>query len=186
MLSNIKNEKLREVVKNIILVILTLVIVLFVREYVFRVVISNGDSMSPTIQHKDFLISTKLPFVFGEPEVGDIVIFPYQENINDKFIKRVVAVGDDVVDIVDGTIYINNEILDDEFNGGITNIGNLQYPYTVPKDTYFCMGDNRNASKDSRFLEVGTMKKEDFIGKVLFRFYPFKTAFDDLGEDINY
>ncbi len=186
MLKSIKNENLREIVKNIILVVITLLIVLLVREYVFRIVISNGDSMSPTIQHKDFLITTKLPYVFGEPEVGDIVIFPYQENIADKFIKRVVAKGDDVVDIIDGVIYINNEVLDDKFNSGITNTGNLQYPYTVPEDTYFCLGDNRNASKDSRFLEVGTMKKEDFIGKVLFRFYPFKTAFDDLWEDVNY
>ncbi|MFV0520617.1 MAG: signal peptidase I [Lachnospirales bacterium] len=186
MYNNIKNKTLREVLKNVTLFILVILIVLFIREYVFRVVISNGDSMSPNISHKDVLITSMLPYVFGEPEVGDIVIFPYQENENDKFIKRVVAKGGDEVDLINGVFYINGEKLEDDFNHDITNTGNLIYPYKIPEGTYFCLGDNRNASKDSRFLEVGTMKESDFMGKVLFRIYPFNTAFDDLSKNIDY
>ncbi len=151
-----------------------------------RVTVSNGDSMSPTIQHKDMLVMSKLPYVFGSPDVGDIVVFPYQENMKDKYIKRIVATGGDVIDFRDGVIYINDEKLADEYNVNITSFGNRTYPFTVPDDKYFCLGDNRNASKDSRYIEVGTMEENDFLGKVMFRFYPFSSMFNDLNEKIYY
>ncbi|MFV0441023.1 MAG: signal peptidase I [Lachnospirales bacterium] len=179
-------DGLKSIVKIAIQLLVLVLIILFIQTFIFRVIVTDGDSMSPTIEHKDMLVISKLPYLFGEPEVGDIVVFPYKGNNKDKYIKRVVATEGDVLDIENGTIYINDEVLDDEYSHDITTMGDIDYPFTVPEDRYFCMGDNRNASRDSRFLDVGVMSESDFLGRVIFKFYPFSKAFEDLDASFNY
>ncbi len=166
-------SRFKYIINKILMVLLIILLAFFIRTYVFRIAIANGDSMSPTIQHKDVLVLSKLPYIFSKPNVNDIVVFPYQQNMQDKYIKRIIGTGGDVIDVINNEVYINDVRLDDEFNFNITSLGNIEYPFTVPEDEYFCLGDNRNASKDSRYIEVGTMKKNELLGKVVFRIYPF-------------
>ncbi len=186
MINKDKQQVTIEIFNKVKIVLLTILIAVIIRSFVFRVAVSNGDSMSPTIQHKDVLVLSKIPYIFGSPTVGDVVVFPYQENMNDKYIKRIVADGGDIIDIRNGIVYINDKKLEDEFNYNVTSLGNISYPFTVPEDKYFCLGDNRNASKDSRYIEVGTMMEKDFLGKVVFRLYPFDSMFESFSEKINY
>lgn len=171
---NIENKMLKDALEWLILVVFAVVLYYIVTTYIFRVVVSNGESMYPTLQHKDVLIMSDLYYVFGEPEIGDIVVFPYKENEDDKYIKRVMAKGGDVIDIRDDEIYINDEKLEDDFSYEyVYSHGNIDYPFVVPEETYFVMGDNRNASKDSRYEEVGCVTEDDIMGKVFVRIYPF-------------
>ncbi len=139
--------------------------------------------MEPTLLIGDYLIANRLSYVvkvpftdvvvltLGEPERGDIVIFRYPKDRSKDFIKRVIAKPGDVVEIRDKVLYVNKARVHDtaaHFNdrrvipGFIAPRDNFG-PVTVPKDSYFAMGDNRDNSSDSRFW--GFLKKEDLVGK---------------------
>lgn len=127
----------------------------------------SGDSMSPTLQHDDIVVLFKTK----EFERGDLVAFYYQGKI---LLKRVVALPDETVVIDgDGNVYINEEILDEPY---VTekSLGdcNLEFPYRVPGDSYFVMGDKRSNSVDSRNTAVGPITGDDIIGRVFVRVWP--------------
>ncbi len=130
-----------------------------------------GKSMEPTLFDGDQLVIDKLSYRFGEVERFDIIVFPYEPKLY--YIKRVIALPGETVSIVDGEVLVNNEVIDDEFGFDIImNYGN-NLPLTVPEDEYFVMGDNRNKSSDSRYTDVGTIDKDDIIGKAIVRIWPF-------------
>lgn len=137
-----------------------------------------GESMEPSFKQNDYLLIHKQAYAGdSQPERGDVVVF--QSKLRDenrgllkKLIKRVVGVPGDIVEVREGKVYINGEELKERYvKDGITN-GDVG-PVIVPEDNYFCMGDNRLHSTDSRFLEVGFVEKDKIIGKVVFRVYPF-------------
>jgi len=114
---------------------------------------------------------------YDEPEVGDIVVVhaPYYEN--EPLVKRIIAKDGDVVSIDEatGTVSVNGEPLVEPYIAEpIRNMGTVTYPYEVPEDHVFVMGDNRNASSDSRAAEIGALHYENIIGKVFFRIFPLK------------
>jgi len=126
-----------------------------------------GKSMEPTLFDGDQLVIDKLSYRFGEVERFDIIVFPYEPKLY--YIKRVIALPGETVSIVDGEVLVNDEVIDDEFGFDIImNYGN-NLPLTVPDNEYFVMGDNRNKSSDSRYTDVGTIDKEDIIGKAIVR-----------------
>jgi len=130
-----------------------------------------GKSMEPTLFDGDQLVIDKLSYRFGEVERFDIIVFPYEPKLY--YIKRVIALPGETVSIVDGEVLVNDEVIDDEFGFDIImNYGN-NLPLTVPDNEYFVMGDNRNKSSDSRYTDVGTIDKEDIIGKAIVRIWPF-------------
>ena len=166
------------VFETVELFVFTLLAVVLLISLCFRHSVVSGDSMLNTLNDGDRLIISNL---FYEPKVGDIIVFDDRSNehyADEPIIKRVIAVGGDTVEIKDGIVYLNGEILDeselwdrnDEVNGS------CYYPamddvelMTVPEGEIFVLGDNRGNSKDSR--TVGTIKEDSIIGKVLFRFY---------------
>lgn len=135
----------------------------------------NGTSMVPTLEDGDQLIADKITYRFRDPERFDIIIFPYQYAENTYFIKRVIGLPGETVRIDEqGNIYINGEILSE-------NYGYEQMEYAglaaeeihLGEDEYFVLGDNRNVSEDSRYPDVGNIKRSDIIGRAWLRIYPF-------------
>lgn len=135
----------------------------------------SGDSMSPTLEHDEIVVLLKK----SDFKRGDLIGFYYQGKI---LLKRVVALPNDVVVIDDeGNVYVNEELLIEPY---VTDksLGDcdLEFPYTVPPDGYFVMGDQRATSVDSRNSAIGAVESDDIIGRVFFRVWPLgKLGFPD-------
>ena len=151
-----------------------LLICVLVFVFVLRVMDVHGSSMVPTLYNGDKVLVSGL---FYEPERGDVVIFKKDSYDDNKaLVKRVVAVAGDVVniDFERGIVYVNGEALVENYLDVITTT-KLDFigPQTVPENCLFVMGDNRNASTDSRDKRIGMVDKRLVIGKVLLVIYPF-------------
>lgn len=133
--------------------------------------------MEPTLAEGDYLIVEKMSYRFHEPERYDIVVFPVSydvEMIGTYYIKRIIGMPGETVQILNGQVYINDDMLGEEYGmSEILDPGIASEPVTLGEDEYFVLGDNRNWSKDSRSEEIGNIKREDIIGRAFFRFYPF-------------
>lgn len=129
----------------------------------------TGSSMSPTLSNGETVVAVKK----NHYKSGDIVAFYYNNNL---MVKRVVAVGGDIVNIdSDGVVYVNGEMLREEYlNEKDYGVCDIDYPYTVPEGTYFILGDNRYMSIDSRVTQVGCIDEELMSGKIILRIWPFK------------
>jgi signal peptidase I len=164
-----QNPKLRELAEWVLALCIAAVVFLILRQFLFRSVNVIGISMEPALTHGERLIVTKAPYWFADPARGDVIAFPYKDDPDQKYIKRIVGLPGEVIDIVDYRVIVDDEPAD----GDITAVfGNIQFPFTVPDGVYFVLGDNRNASKDSRYHEVGCVPRADIIGKAVFRFWP--------------
>lgn len=145
-------------------------------KYVWGKTIVEGNSMNQTLENGDWLLNEKLSYTFGEPKRFDVVVFhsPVEEDKN--WVKRIIGLPGETVQILDGKLYIDGEELVDDVYGNdlIEYSGVASSPYTVPEGTYFVMGDNRvgDHSWDSRYEEIGTIAKSEIWGKVIFRTRP--------------
>lgn len=135
----------------------------------------NGTSMYPTLEDGDQLIADKITYRFRDPERFDIIIFPYKYAENTYFIKRIIGLPGETVRIDEqGNIYINGEILEEDYGyETIQYAGLAAQEIQLGDDEYFVLGDNRNVSEDSRYADVGNIKREDIVGRALIRIYPF-------------
>ena len=134
-----------------------------------------GSSMQPILSEGDIVISMKQTNV----KTGDIIAFYYNNKI---LVKRVIANPGDWVDISkDGTVYVNNEKLDEPYlqEGKAFGECNIKLPYQVPESRIFVMGDNRAVSIDSRNTSVGCVAEEQIVGKIVFDLWPL-TRFGSL------
>lgn len=135
----------------------------------------DGNSMNPTLEDGDNLWVSKIAYRIGDPKRFDVVIFDYDEDTT--YVKRIIGLPGETVRIDQaGNIYINEELLEENY--GIepilpTNLGRANQPILLGEDEYFVLGDNRNHSQDSRWSDVGNVSRDDIIGKVIFRIYPF-------------
>ena len=132
----------------------------------------SGSSMENTLSDGDNLIVDKLSYRFHDPERFDIIVFPFQFHDNTYYIKRIIGLPGETVEIRDGHIYIDgsSEPLEDVETKEYM-VGNYG-PYTVPEGCYFVMGDNRNDSKDSRYWINPYVSKDKILGKAVFRYWP--------------
>lgn len=163
--------------------IIAVVIALSVKSLVFAAYTIPSSSMEPTLLVGDYLIANRLSYVMkvpftetvlftlGEPDRGDIIIFRYPKDRGKNFVKRVMAKPGDIVEIKDKVVHANGQravdaaayFLDSRVIPGNASPRDNFGPVTVPKDSYFVMGDNRDNSSDSRFW--GFLKKKDLVGK---------------------
>ncbi|MDD3393630.1 MAG: signal peptidase I [Anaerotignum sp.] len=160
-----------------------LVLVFALRTFVLGTVYVKGSSMEPNFHHGDLVFINKLATSIGTPKQGDIVICQlHSDEQREKIIKRVIGLPGDVIDIVwngdsenvEYYLYINDELIEEPYlEEPIMTKGEIEYPFTVPEGSYFVMGDNRNASSDSRRTSIGAIEKKDLVGKVVFRLFPF-------------
>ena len=136
----------------------------------------EGASMENTLHNGDNLIVDKLSYRFHDPERFDIIVFPFQFQDNTYYIKRIIGLPGETVQIMDdGSIYINGEKLEENYGIEVIKpetIGRAAEPIELGDDEYFVMGDNRNNSSDSRTDMVGNIKRENIIGKAWLRIWP--------------
>ena len=154
---------------------ISLVLTFLMIRYVGQRTRVDGSSMENTLTNGDNLIVDKISYRFHEPERFDIIVFPYQYKEDTYFIKRIIGMPGETVQITDkGEILINGEELVESYGREvIKDPGLASDPITLGEDEYFVMGDNRNYSKDSRFPDVGNIRRADIIGKAWLRIYPF-------------
>lgn len=134
----------------------------------------SGPSMIPALEDKDNLIVDKLSYRFKDPTRFDIVVFPYYYEEETYYIKRIIGLPGETVQIDNGTIYINGEALEENYGKEeMQYSGIADAPIVLGDDEYFVMGDNRNESKDSRDPSVGNIKRSDIIGRAWVRIWPF-------------
>ena len=131
----------------------------------------SGASMETTLSDGDQLIVDKISYQFREPERFEIIVFPYQYEAGTYYIKRIIGLPGETVQILDGSVYINGEKLEEHYgNEVMEEAGIAAEPVTLGVDEYFVLGDNRNNSEDSRLANIGNVKKSYIIGKAWFYF----------------
>lgn len=169
-----KNAILSEVLDYVKVIVFAVVFVLIVNNFILINALVPSESMEKTIMTGDRIFGFRLAYEFQEPERFDIVIFKYPDDPEQKelYIKRVIGLPGETVNIINGKVYIDGEQtpLDDSFCPEIP-IGDFG-PYTVPEGCYFMLGDNRNCSKDSRFWENTYVREDQVVGKAVLRYYP--------------
>lgn len=165
-------ESLGEEIKDWIISILVAVVIAFViRTFVVEPYLVEGPSMRPTLQSGERLVVNKFIYRFRAPERGEVLVFQYPRDLSRDFIKRVIAVPGDTIEIRNGMVYVNQQLINEPYILSKTR-GN--YPLAeVPEGHIFVMGDNRNNSEDSRFADVGMVPFGLIKGKAMFVFWPF-------------
>ena len=135
----------------------------------------SGSSMETTLSNGDNLIVDKLTYHFKEPKRYDIIVFPYKYEENTYYIKRIIGLPGETVQVIDGYTYINGEQLAGDIYGAevMESAGIAAEPITLGGGEDFVLGDNRNHSSDSRDPSVGILKRKDLMGRAWIRIYPF-------------
>ena len=165
------NEWLRSILTAIILAF-------FIKTFIFNTTYVLGNSMSPTLHENDRLFALKVPLYFSGPDRGDVVVLEAPDDPSKDYIKRVIGIEGDEVDIINGNVYLNGEKLQEYYvqDGVYTHIY-YESTWLVGEGEVFLLGDNRNegASKDSRYF--GCVSIDSLKGITGFRYYPFNSGF---------
>ena len=170
-----KSGALREILSMIGWILFIFCLVFLVTTYVGQRTRVEGHSMEPALSDGDNLIVDKISYRFHDPERFDIIIFPYQWEPNTYYIKRIIGLPGETIQIDDeGNSYIDGEVLQEHYGlERIKNPGSAREPIPLGEDEYFVLGDNRNNSEDSRFTQVGVIHRDDIVGRAWLRIYPF-------------
>ncbi len=162
----------------VIYIAVILVAVHLIVNYVGQRTRVSGDSMLNTLHDGDNLIVDKISYRFKDPERFDIIVFPYAFAEDTYYIKRIIGLPGETVQIIDGYVYINEEKLDESYGREIIDsdkYGIAAKPVELGEDEYFVLGDNRNESADSRETDVGVLHRDELIGKAFIRIWPFES-----------
>ena len=133
----------------------------------------SGHSMEATLHDGDNLIVDKLSYHFREPKRFEIIVFPYRHKENTYYIKRIIGLPGETVQVKDGHVNINGEKLDENYGLEVMeDAGIAAEPIELGEDEYFVLGDNRNHSSDSRDPSVGILHRDELIGRAWVRIWP--------------
>jgi len=144
--------------------------------FLFRPFEVNGESMYPNFYDKEYVLTNLIVLRFENPKLGDVIVFKAPPEPDKDYIKRIIGVPDDTIEVKDGQVYRNGKLLDQSkylkptvksYSGDFLKEGDT---ITVPKNEYFVMGDNRPYSSDSR--EWGFVTRDEIIGESLFVYWP--------------
>ncbi len=148
--------------------VLALIFYFIIDSFFPRVRVENI-SMKPTLQPGELLLVNKLAYKLGQPRHGDVIVFHYPGNPSEDYIKRLIGLPGDNIQIQGGLVYINGQAMDEPY---ISTPPNYQGSWEVPEDSYFVLGDNRNQSSDSHswgFVPIGNV-----VGKALIVYWPLE------------
>jgi len=167
------NEEIKDWVISILIAV---ALALFIRYFIVELYLVEGPSMRPTLVNSERLVVNKFIYYFKTPERGEILVFKYPRDPSRDFIKRVVGVAGDTIEVRQGQVFRNGELLDEPY---ILEMTRGNFPASkVPEGHLFAMGDNRNNSEDSRSRAVGFVPVNMVKGKAILVFWPpsqFKT-----------
>lgn len=166
---------LKEILSTSIYLLVVLCAAYLIITYVGQRTQVSGSSMETTLSDGDNLLVDKITYRFSEPKRYDIIVFPFQYDTDTYYIKRIIGMPGETVQIdYEGNIYINGEVLEESYGREvIQNPGRAAEEITLGDDEYFVMGDNRNNSSDSRDPSVGNIHRNDIIGRAWVRIWPF-------------
>lgn len=172
------NKVMKELLSTAVYLLCVLGLTYLVITFVGQRTEVDGSSMEPTLSDGDNLIVDKMTYRFQDPERFDIIVFPFQYQEDTYYIKRIIGLPGETVQIdEDGNIYIDGEVLEESYGREIISqetIGIAAEPIVLGEDEYFVMGDNRNNSSDSRTEVVGNIHKDDIVGRAWVRIWPFE------------
>ena len=152
------------------IVIIALVIVIPIRYFLFQPFIVKGQSMEPNFEDSNYLIVDELSYRFRDPQRGEVAVFRYPRNVSQRFIKRIIGLPGEKIEIEAGVVMVNGKILDESkyLPSGVQTTGNTQI--SLDENEYFVLGDNRISSFDSR--QWGVLPRKNIVGRVYFRAWP--------------
>ncbi|MGB9598557.1 MAG: signal peptidase I [Minisyncoccales bacterium] len=150
--------------------ILAGIIVLPIRLFIFQPFLVQGASMAPHFSTGDYLIVDEISFRFREPRRGEVIVFKYPVHPSQKFIKRVIGLPGETVEVKDGNIFINGKILKEDYLNNVLTFPTAKI--SLGPDEYFVLGDNRDSSLDSRVF--GPLKRKYLVGRVLIKVFSWK------------
>ena len=172
-----RGEGIKEVISFVLYIAIVFLLTYLLIHYVGQRTEVSGSSMESTLSDGDNLIVDKISYRFRDPERFDIIVFPYRYEEKTYYIKRIIGLPGETVRIDEnGNIYINGEVLSESYGREVIDadkLGRAAQEITLGEDEYFVLGDNRNASSDSRVEDVGNIRREDIIGRAWLRLYPF-------------
>lgn len=170
------NKVMKEIISTLAYLLGVLCLTWLVITFVGQRTQVDGSSMEPMLSDGDNLIVDKITYRFRDPQRFDIIVFPFQYKENTYYIKRIIGLPGETVQIDEqGNIYIDGEVLPENYGMEIIRpdtVGIAANPITLGEDEYFVMGDNRNNSSDSRVEVVGNINRKDIIGRAWVRIWP--------------
>lgn len=176
------NQNLKKQLKEVFAWILTIALAIVAAKLINNYVIIKAEvptgSMEHTIEVNDCIMGLQLSYLFSDPERGDIVIFPFPDNPEVTYVKRIIGLPGETVEIKNSAVYIDGKPIKETY---LKETMRGEYgPYVVPEGCYFMLGDNRNTSQDSRRWKNTFLKEEDIMAKVLFRYKPSFQWYSDV------
>ena len=154
----------------IVSIVVAVALAMFIRTFIVELYVVDGPSMRPTLESEERLVVNKFIYRFRPPEKGEVLVFQYPRDPSRDFIKRVIATPGDTIEIREGRVLVNDQLLTEDY---ILEKTRSEYPKsTVPEGRIFVMGDNRNNSEDSRFADVGFVPYDLIKGKAMIVFWP--------------
>ena len=165
-----EKSPIRELADWIMTLGVAVVLALLIRHFLFAIFIVDGESMYPTLKDAEWLIVNKAIYFVDEPKKGDIVVFHATETRD--YIKRVIAIAGDEIEIDAGDLYVNGQHLDEPYINEQMEFYNNYKKAVVPEHAIFVMGDNRNRSADSRMPDIGFIDIDRVVGRAEFVFWP--------------
>lgn len=173
--NNNKKEEInikQEIAEWVVVIVLAVVFAVVINTFFLVNALVPSASMENTVMTGDRLFGNRLAYIKEDPRRGDIVIFKYPDDEKQLFIKRVIGLPGETVQVIDGKVYINycDEPLNEPYLAQ-EMLGDFG-PYEVPEGAYFMMGDNRNYSADSRFWTNKFVYKDKILGKAWLQYYP--------------
>ncbi len=168
----------KELISWVITIALAVVAALFIKNYVIINANIPSGSMENTIMTGDRLFGYRLAYRKNLPERGDIIIFRFPDDETENYVKRVIGLPGEKVEIHDAKIYIDGSQipLEEQYLKEEWTVATGDYMFEVPEDSYLVLGDNRNNSFDARYWDHTYVTKDKILGKAVFRYYPFKEA----------
>lgn len=170
-----KNKIWKELRDWAIVIIIAVSLALLINKFIIYKVSPPTASMENTIMVDDKVVTFRLAYLFSKPERGDIVVFEAPDTPEEDYIKRIIGLPGETVEIVEGIVFIDEEELEEDYLKE-TMTGSFG-PFKVPEGQYFMMGDNRNISWDARYWDNKYVKMNKIRGKALLK-YPDFTWFD--------
>lgn len=154
---------------------ITIFLTLITVKYVVQKIDVYGDSMEPGLSDGDSVLIDKMIYRFQEPKRYDMVVFKYLYREDQYYIKRIIGLPGETVQIIDGTVWIDGKPCEENYgNGPVEKAKRAENPVLLGADEYFVLGDNRNHSSDSRDSDIGNIASGQILGKVALRLFPLK------------